>query len=63
MRRITWAVMRRLMGVPSDCGGATAVEYAVLLGLIVLVSVGVLRAIGEDWEKAIFVRLAEALPG
>lgn len=62
MQRILKAVRRTLVDVLRDCNGPTAVEYAVLLGLIVLVAMGAIMAIGNDWEKAIYAQLAQSVP-
>lgn len=62
MRIVVDAVKRRLVDLLLDCSGPTATEYAILLGLIVLVSMGVLQMIGQSWETGIYVRLAQAIP-
>ena len=53
---------RRMFGRAVDCHGVTATEYAVLLGLIVLMCMGAARAIGEGWNAKIFAQLAAKLP-
>lgn len=46
-----------------DCSGPTAVEYAVVLGLIVLVSMGAIKAIGVDWQQRIYAHITQCIPG
>lgn len=58
----TRALRRGLLRLLRDSSGPTAVEYALLLALIVLVAMGAIQVIGEDWEKAIFVQLAQHVP-
>ena len=44
-----------------DESGPTATEYAVMLALIVLVSVGVIGLIGKDFNN-LYVIINEAIP-
>ncbi len=54
-----WQVMKRLrqwLFGEAGCGGVTVVEYAVVLGLIVLVCISTLKAIGY-WKAPVFAQL------
>lgn len=50
----------RLCEALLDNEGATAVEYAVLLGLMVLVCVSIIRAVGL-WSAAVLAELADSI--
>jgi len=52
---------RRKLGETLLDEGATAVEYAVLLGLIVLACVSVIRSLGF-WSAAVFAELTNGIP-
>ncbi len=62
MQGLTGFVKRTSLRFLRDCSGPTAVEYAMLLALIVLVAAGAIKVIGQDWETAIFAQLAQAIP-
>lgn len=54
-------LIARMLRDVGDCTGATVVEYAVLLGLIVLICMSAIQAIGK-WDAAIFAKLTDGIP-
>lgn len=54
-------LMAKLLRGAGHCSGATAVEYAVLLGLILLVCMGAAKAIGSGWNTVVFAKLADGI--
>lgn len=63
MRKAVETVKQKLVLMLCDCSGPTATEYAVMLGLIVLVAMGAIRAVGVDWDTKIVAELVRAIPG
>ncbi len=55
-------LVARMLRDASDCTWATATEYAVLLGLILLVAMGAAKAIGSGWNTVVFAKLADSMP-
>lgn len=58
MKRMIRAMGRRLWADADDCCAATAVEYAVVLGLIVLTCISAVHALG-GWNSNVFTFLVE----
>jgi Flp pilus assembly pilin Flp len=54
-------LIARMLRDARDCAGATAVEYAVLLGLIVLICMTAIQAMG-NWNAATFAKLTNSIP-
>jgi Flp pilus assembly pilin Flp len=53
-------LIARMFQGTDDCSGATAVEYAVLLGLILLICMSAVQMIGH-WDAAMFAKLTEGI--
>lgn len=54
-------LIARMLRGADDCSGATAVEYAVLLGLILLICMSAIQIIGH-WDAAMFAKLSDGVP-
>ena len=44
-----WASLRRLL---KDCRAANAMEYALMLGMIVLAAIGAFQALGDSVDQS-----------
>lgn len=57
MYKMMSTLWQRIQGIARDSSGATIVEYAVLLALVILVCFSAVHALG-GWNSAIFAYLA-----